>query len=106
MIGKPTTLLEKVLDNIKIETLSKFYDLEDDGGFEGLIQKSMPGYIIDWFDMDDVDALSQAVDTIACDVKGKTIEDIQTCEWSTEEGDLVCYVVAIKEAENEDASEN
>lgn len=84
--------LEKVLEKYIVDSADEF--IQDD--FEETIKKALPGYDITVWDEDEGNFGQSVGDTIAATVQGKTVEDIQTMEWCTEECDCYMYVVAIK----------
>ena len=86
-------LIEILQDKMVYESAD---DVLAEGGFEEELKQYMPDYDITVIDMDEYGAISSVGDTIAATVQGKTVEDIQTTQWCTEEQDVYYYIIAIK----------
>ncbi len=84
--------LENILENYTIESSADFYE----GDFRQMIQDQMPDYDVEVWDMDEFNFGPSVGDTIAATIIGKTVEDMQTMEWCTDNQDCYMYVVAIK----------
>lgn len=93
--------LATFLSSFSCEDSDEFYDTD----LETMIQKEMPGYIVNYYDLDEEFGTENAVDSICKMVKGKRVIDFQVCEWTTDSQDLAILVVAIK-TENDDDNDN
>lgn len=71
----------------------EFYDTD----LEAMIQKEMPGYIINYYDLDDqYCGKEELASSVLNMVNGKRLVDYQIDEWQTDNYDLVIMVVAVK----------
>lgn len=84
--------LEKVLDRIRFDTFEDAID----GGIFDKIKSSMPGYAIEWFDLDRQP--SDEVSTVIANMVNKLVPvmDMQVCAWAPDVYDCVMLIVAIK----------
>lgn len=84
--------LEQILDEIQYDNLSNF-NWED---FTNQIEDQLPGYDVLYVDMDNNEENEELPYSIAEIVSGKFVEDMQVEQWTTNEMDFVCKVIAIK----------
>lgn len=71
----------------------EFYDTD----LEAMIQKEMPGYIVNYYDLDDqYNGMENVASSVLNMVNGKRLVDYQIEEWQTNNCDLVIMVVAVK----------
>lgn len=84
--------LENILENYIVESSAEFYE----GKFKRMIEEQMPDYDVEVWDMDEYNFGPSVGDTIAATIIGKTVDDMQTMEWCTNNQDCYMYVVAIK----------
>lgn len=84
--------LATFLSGFSCRDSEEFYDTN----LEAMIQKEMPGYSVNYYDMDDQYGIVNIANSICGMVKGKRVIDCQVDEWMTNNQDLVILVVAIK----------
>lgn len=84
--------LEQILDEIQYDNLSNF-NWED---FTNQIEDQLPGYDVLYVDMDKNEENEELPYSIAETISGKFVEDMQVEQWTTNEMDFVCKVIAIK----------
>lgn len=71
----------------------QFYDTD----LEAMIQKEMPGYAVNYYDLDDQYCNKEELASSVLNmVDGKRLVDYQIEEWQTNNCDLVIMVVAVK----------
>lgn len=85
--------LATVLSGISCANSEEFYDID----LEAMIQKYMPGYVINYYDLDDqYNGMENVASSVLNMVDGKRLVDYQIAEWQTNNYDLVIMVVAVK----------
>lgn len=70
----------------------QFYDTD----LEAMIQKEMPGYVVNYYDLDEQFGTENVANSICGMVKGKRVIDFEVDTWMTDDQDLAILVVAIK----------
>lgn len=85
--------LATVLSGFSCANSEEFYDTD----LEAMIQKYMPGYTVNYYDLDDQYCdKEELVSSVLNMVDGKRLVDYQIEEWQTNNCDLVIMVVAVK----------
>jgi hypothetical protein len=84
----------KTLEQILEETNYTYDNCPTVNNFEKEIQAKMPDYKVMAFDMDD--EYSAVGDTLAMEIIGKFVEDMQVQMWNGDDETVYYYVVAIK----------
>lgn len=85
--------LATVMSGFPCANSEEFYDTD----LEAMIQKYMPGYIVNYYDLDDqYNGMENVASSVLNIVNGKRLVDYQIEEWQTNNYDLVIMVVAVK----------